>query len=140
MAETVAKRLLETAWPGRILRLDSCGTAGFNAGKPADPRTVAALLAEGYAPGPHVARQITDEDFRVFQQIVAMDRSNLQTLRGWAPPTFSGTIRLLPATTGDPGIEVPDPFYGDAGQFPLVLRVIERGVSSLLKELMGRPV
>lgn len=134
MAECVAISMLDARWPAEAPRVGSCGTAAFNVGKPADPRTVAALQAHGYAPRPHAARQISDQDWEDFTQIVAMDRSNLRTLEAWAPRRFSGRIRLLPGPRGS-HIEVPDPFYGNAPQFAQVLGQIERGVAQLLEEI-----
>ena len=136
MAEYVALKMLgDRGLEGRAT-VASRGTAAFNTGKPADPRAVAALEAHGYSPGRHYARQIQDQDFHSFGQIIAMDRSNLHTLSGWRPNGFGGQIRLLPDAHGVGGIEVPDPFYGDDAQFTRVLGLIERGVARLLEELL----
>ncbi len=140
MAECVAIQMLKGTGKGSQMRVASRGTAAFNAGKPMDPRAVHALRAHGYDPEPHAAAQISDSDFCEFGQIIAMDRSNLHTLTPWRPPRFAGQIRLLPTTSGAGGVEVPDPFYGDASQFGRALVLIENGVSVLLGELLAPPV
>jgi len=139
MAECVAIQILKDTGMAQHARVASRGTAAFNAGKPADPRAVHALRSHGYHPEAHAAAQISDEDFGEFEQIIAMDRANLHTLTAWRPPGFSGHVRLLPAQSGGGGIEVPDPFYGDATQFGRALALIESGVSVLLRELLIPP-
>jgi protein-tyrosine phosphatase len=140
MAESVTRRMLMEGFPGRAIRVESRGTAGFNSGKPADPRAMAALSAHGYVLEGHVARQISDEDFLEFDHIIAMDRSNLHTLSGWSPACFAGSLRLLPGDSGTGSREVPDPFYGDPGQFERVLGLLERGIRDLLNEITGAPM
>jgi protein-tyrosine phosphatase len=140
MAECVANQMLKGTGLESHISVSSRGTAAFNAGKPMDPRAVHALRAHGYDPEPHAAAQISDNDFCEFGQIIAMDRSNLHTLTAWRPPGFAGQLRLLPATSGTGGIEVPDPFYGEASQFGRALALIENGVSALLRELLAPPV
>lgn len=125
-------------WPDLELRIASCGTAAFNAGKPADPRAVAVLRAAGYDPAPHRARQIDDSDFAAFGHIIAMDRANLLTLSAWAPARFDGSIRLL-ASAGGTRMEIPDPFHADTQAFAEALRLIEIGIRGVLTEILGPP-
>lgn len=132
IAESVAKHMLAKGWPDRRLRIASCGTAAFNAGKPADPRAIAVLRASGYDPAPHTARQIDDSDFTAFGQIVAMDRANLLTLSAWAPATFAGTIRLLDSSRG-----TRLDFHSGIQAFAEVLQLIEIGVHEMLTEVLG---
>ena len=131
-------RLARRRLAGRF-RVDSCGTAAFNAGKPPDPRAIAAAERRGYRIAHQRARQIDDADFGRFRYIVAMDRSNLHTLQGWATADFGGEIRLLMhfATDGRDG-EVADPYYGSARAFDAALDAIEDGVEGLLDYLCAR--
>lgn len=139
MAECVTLQMLRDRGQEHDVRVASRGTAAFNAGKPADPRATDALRSHGFPMPAHLARQISDEDFATFGQIVAMDRSNLHTLTGWRPPGFAGQLRLLPSSNGAAGVEVPDPFYGDAAQFTQALGLIRNGVAQLLDELLPLP-
>lgn len=129
-------RLARTGDTGRFL-VDSCGTAAFNVGKAPDPRAIAAAERCGYAIAAQRARQIHDEDFRKFRHIVAMDRSNLLTLRGWAPENFSGELRLLMQyAPGSGNYELADPYYSEADAFDTTLRAIEPAVEGLLRMLL----
>lgn len=133
-AELIARRGL-----GARIHADSCATASFHAGKAPDPRAVAAAGRLGYRIAPRLARQITDADFRHFRYLVAMDRNNLRTLQGWAPPDFAGEIELLTRYCADAaGQDVADPFYGSAEAFDDTLALIERGVGALLEQLCRR--
>lgn len=131
-------RLARRRLAGRF-RVDSCGTAAFNAGKSPDPRAIAAAERRGYRIAHQRARQIDDADFGRFRYIVAMDRSNLHTLQGWATADFDGEIRLLMhfAAGGRDG-EVADPYYGAAQAFEAALDAIEDGVEGLLEYLCAR--
>jgi protein-tyrosine phosphatase len=138
MAEVVARHCLAQRSVATRCEVDSCGTASFNVGKAPDPRALAALRKRGYEHHDHTARQISDEDFAAFTHIVAMDRSNLRTLQGWLPADFRGNLRLLLDPSSLPGgAEIADPFYGNAGHFDEALCLIERGVASLLDEILG---
>ncbi len=64
--------------------VDSAGTWDWHAGELADPRTRAAALSRGLTIT-HRSRQITDDDYRTFDLIVVMDRSNLSHVRTMAP-------------------------------------------------------
>jgi protein-tyrosine phosphatase len=136
MAQSVLLKMLQDRGLEGRAAVASRGTAAFNAGKPADSRAMAALEAHGYMPISHRAQQIRDADFLAFSQIIAMDRTNLRTLEGWRPPGFEGRIRLLPDAHGTGVLEVPDPFYGDAGEFSRALGLIERGINRLIAELL----
>ena len=130
------QRLAQTADAGRFL-VDSCGTAAFNVGKEPDPRAIAVAERRGYAIAAQRARQISDEDFRNFRHIVAMDNSNLLTLRGWAPADFSGELRLLMQFAPDSGnTQLADPYYEGAEAFDATLSAIETAVDGLLGMLL----
>ena len=115
---------------------DSCGTAAFNVGKPADPRARSAASAAGYDLGGQIARQIEDSDYARFHYIIAMDRTNLINLKAWRPATFEGEIRLLmDYCQHDGSSQIPDPFYQSADRFAELIPVMERAVDGLLAHI-----
>jgi protein-tyrosine phosphatase len=86
-----------------------------------------------------LARQVSDEDFRDFDHILAMDMTNLRTLRRLAPVEHRSKIRLFRDL--DPhgaGEDVPDPYYGDDAGFDEVLEIVTRTARALLDELRPR--
>jgi len=135
--------LAEAVFAGRVaseglsdrIRADSAGTAGYHAGEAADRRSRACAARHGLSIT-HRARAVTSSDFRTFDLLVAMDQSNADDLRRRAPDAASRRkVRLLrdwdPAGTGD----VPDPYYGDEGDFEQVWHLCDRSVPGLLAEV-----
>jgi protein-tyrosine phosphatase len=138
-AQAVLEDRLERLGLAGRFDVDSCGTAAFNVGKQPDPRAIAAAERRGYRIAHQRARQIDDTDFARFRYIVAMDRSNLHTLQGWATPDFGGEIRLLMHFgAGRREAEIADPYYGAAEAFDVALDAIEYGVDGLLDYLCAR--
>ncbi|WP_394813807.1 low molecular weight protein-tyrosine-phosphatase [Streptomyces litchfieldiae] len=131
MAEAVLRaRLVEEGLADRV-RVASAGTGGWHADEPADPRATAALRAAGYdvAPEDHVARRFEPAWFARYDLVVALDRGHARALRRLAPtPAAAARVRLLRAD----GLDVPDPYYGDDGDFAECLNIIEDAVPGLL--------
>ena len=140
-AEGVMRRLIDDAGLSDSIELDSAGTGGWHAGEPPDERaTLAAsrrgVLLEG------CARQVRESDFRRFDLLIALDRSNLRELLAIAPDEEAAEkVRLLrefdPAS-GDGDLDVPDPYYGGDRGFDTVLDMVESACRGLLDELRAR--
>ena len=58
----------------------SAGTGGYHIGSPPDSRSARTCAKYGVATN-HRARQVTEEDFKEFNYILAMDNSNLEDLQ-----------------------------------------------------------
>ena len=139
-AEAVMRELVAQAGIAHAVELDSAGTGGWHVGDPPDSRSVAAAARRGIAVG-GAARQVTHADFERFDLLLAMDRANARELRARAPHAgASSKIRLLrefdPAAGGD--LEVPDPYYGGAGGFDLVLDLVDAACRGLLDDVRAR--
>ena len=140
-AEGVMRRLIDDAGLSDSIELDSAGTGGWHAGEPPDERaTLAAsrrgVMLEGSA------RQVRESDFRRFDLLIALDRSNLRDLLAIAPDEEGAEkVRLLrefdPAST-DGDLDVPDPYYGGDRGFDTVLDMVESACRGLLDELRAR--
>jgi protein-tyrosine phosphatase len=136
-AEGVMRRLIEDAGLAGRVEVESAGTGAWHAGEPPDARaTVAAgrrgVTLEG------AARQVRASDFRRFDLLVALDRSNLRELLAQAPDEEAAEkVRLLrefdPAAAGD--LDVPDPYYGGDRGFETVLDMVEAACRGLLEDL-----
>lgn len=127
-AEAVMRRLLEEAGLAAEIDVDSAGTGDWHAGEPPDTRAVAAAGQRGLVVA-GVARQVTPADFDDADLILAVDEENLQRLRRIAPPGAGDRIRKLAAD------DVPDPYYGGADGFDVVLDLLEKDCRALLDEL-----
>jgi protein-tyrosine phosphatase len=137
-AEAVFAALAAEAGAASEFAVDSAGTGAWHVGDQADARMRHAASRRGIAIE-SVARQVTSEDFHQFDLIVAMDASNLATLRRMAPAGHGAKIVLLRDFDPEaPGEDVPDPYYGGPDGFDAVLDIVTRAGRSLLAT-MTRP-
>ncbi|MBV6416119.1 MAG: Low molecular weight protein-tyrosine-phosphatase YfkJ [Steroidobacteraceae bacterium] len=139
-AEGVFRALALREAPELVVTADSAGTAGYHVGEPPDHRSLAAARRHGYDLSAHRARRIGPQDFARFDLLLAMDASNLADLDALAPREAQGRIRLLLEFAPDAGrLDVPDPYYGTAPDFDLVVDLVERGARGLLAALASAP-
>ena len=83
-----------------------------------------------------LARAVRPDDYEHFDVILAMDTDNLRTLRKRAPAAHHHKIRLFrDLDPEEPGLDVPDPYYGPEGGFEDVLDIVTRTSQALLEEL-----
>lgn len=116
MAEAALRA--EAVAQGIALTIDSAGTGTWHVGKPADPRAVAEAARRGIDLSKHRARQVTEEDFRKFGHVFALDHQNLKDLQQFMPRRPLARVGLLmDVVPGRSGTAVIDPYYGDADDF-----------------------
>ncbi|NND83596.1 MAG: low molecular weight phosphotyrosine protein phosphatase [Acidimicrobiia bacterium] len=114
--------------------VDSAGTGNWHVGGPSDPRMRRAAAKKGLTIE-SVARQVSADDFRSFDLIVAMDRRNLEDLEALAPADGTAEVRLFrDYDPSGPG-EVPDPYYGGEAGFALVVDMCRRTARQLVAGL-----
>ena len=134
-AEGVVRRLLGTA--AERFEIDSAGTHDYHVGKPPFPAAVEVAKRRGYDITGCVARRVSAGDFDHYDLILAMDRSNLASLRTIAPTRCKDKIELLLEYSDKyHDLEVPDPYGGKEEQFELALDMIEDGCKGLAKLLV----
>lgn len=132
-AEGVFQKLVNEVELKHKIHVDSAGTANWHEGKSPDARTVAAAKKRGVELADLRARGVTLQDFYEFDYILAMDESNLAHLQKMKPDNFSGTLALFLSYGEQTEFkEVPDPYYGGADGFELVLDLVEDAASGLL--------
>ena len=138
-AEGVFRRLSAELAPHLELHIDSAGTHAYHIGEPPDSRSQAAALARGVDISGLRGRQVTAEDFRAFDFVLAMDSANLKRLQALRPRDARAELRLLldyaPQMADK---DVPDPYYGGARGFEEVLDLVEAGGRGLMAEIIGR--
>ncbi|MDD7928205.1 low molecular weight protein-tyrosine-phosphatase [Microbacterium thalli] len=138
MADVVFRWFVDQAGLSDRIVSASAGTGDWHVGEPADTRTLAALERRGYDGGRHRARRFTLADFDRSDLVVALDRSHERVLSNWARTT-ADTDKLGLLMTYDPhaggDLDVPDPYYGDAGMFDEVLAMIEDASRALFRQL-----
>ena len=136
-AEAVMRRILAERGAGARFEIDSAGTHEFgNRSRPLF-EAHAAASRRGYDIPPSTARRIGPGDFDRFDLIIAMDKSNADDLRRFAPTRCKHKIEmLLDYSERFHGRDVPDPIGGDARRFDLALDMIEDGCRGLAQLLL----
>jgi protein-tyrosine phosphatase len=138
-AEAVLRHLAAREAPRLQVEIDSAGTADYHVGAAPDPRSQRAALRRGIDISGLRARQVTAHDFLRFDLILAMDRENLRDLLAMKPDRAHAEVRLFMEYAPSLGVlEVPDPYYRDAGGFEEVLDLAAAASRGLLAELQDR--
>jgi protein-tyrosine phosphatase len=129
-AEAVCRGLAAQSGAAVRVAFSSAGLKDKHVGDTADPRTIEACAARGYDLGAFRCREITARDFADSDLILAMDRDNLRQLEQRRPAGNTVRIELF---LGDR--EVPDPYFGEADGFAVMMDQIEAGARRLLTTL-----
>ncbi len=138
-ADGIFRELVLKAGLEQNIVVDSAGTGGWHIGKAPDSRTIAAARTRGYDLSPLRARQVQASDFDEFDYVLAMDKANLTDLQRIKPAHFTGHMGLfLEFGADDIYREVPDPYYGGADGFELVLDLVESAAQGLLTHIRER--
>ena len=135
-AEGVFRHVVEKAGLTEFYEIDSAGTNGYHDGELPDPRMRRHGALRGYD-FKSISRQVPPGDFKRFDHIVAMDESNITNLRSFCPSEdlFAKVSKMTDYNTELQHPEVPDPYYGGANGFELVLDIVEDACQGLLNQL-----
>lgn len=138
-AEAVFKKMVKEAGLTDNVIVDSAGTHGYHVGEAPDVRAQIAGRKRGYDLSELRARQITSDDFRECDFILAMDWENLTAMQQICPPMYKHKLALLMryATEYDTAV-VPDPYYGGNEGFNTVLDYCEDACEGLLEVVKKR--
>jgi len=108
----------EAARRGLEVTVDSAGTGDWHAGEAPDRRAQATARRHGVDVSGLRARQVTHDDFRRFDHVIALDHENLADLRALAPADATARLSLLlDWVPGREGQAVADPWFGDEAGF-----------------------
>jgi protein-tyrosine phosphatase len=119
--------------------IDSAGTHAFHVGEPPDERAQQAAQRRGYDISDLRARQVTQDDFRDHDLILAMDWENLALLQQQCPKSFKHKLHLLMRYAGEhDAATVPDPYYGGPEGFNTVLDYVEDACQGLIEVVRKR--
>ncbi len=132
MAEGIFLQLVEERGVADHFEIESAGTAGYHVGSRPDRRTLEVLERHGVRLDSR-SRQVADDDFRRFDYILAMDRSNLRDLERRCPRQHRSKLHLAlePTTGGD----VPDPYYGGPRGFDLNYEQLTTALDAWLERM-----
>ncbi|MGI5310564.1 low molecular weight protein-tyrosine-phosphatase [Rheinheimera sp. WS51] len=119
------------------IEIDSAGTSGSHRAEAPDSRSVREGEKLGYDFSKIYSRPVVEADFAYYDLILAMDLDNFAVLQKRCPEVHKHKIQLFmqyhPKFATNK--EVPDPYYGGARGFSLVLDLIETGCEGLCQFL-----
>lgn len=139
-AEAVMKKLVKEAGLEAEIDVDSAGIIGYHEGELPDSRMRAHASRRGYVLDSY-SRPVGTKDFYDFDLIIGMDDRNIDALKEKAPDLESvGKIRKMTDFSRNSLYDhVPDPYYGGASGFELVLDLLEDACSGLLDAISSDP-
>ena len=119
--------------------VDSAGTIAYHAGERPDRRMRQVAAERGLVYSGR-AKQFKRDDFARYDLIIAMDKANRQSLRGWTVTAEQDNkIRLMREfdSQGGPNLDVPDTYYGEPDGFISTFEIVKRSCEGLMEELEG---
>lgn len=125
MAEFVMKDLVKKAGRERHFQIASAAVSREEIGNPVYPPARRELEHHGIRCDGHAARQVTMDDYRHFDRIYYMDRSNARYLSRLLPENPEKIRPLLPR-------DVADPWY--TGDFSQTWEDVLEGCTMILEE------
>lgn len=133
-AEGVFRDLVEREGLSDRIQIDSAGTHAYHIGEPPDGRAQAEAKRRGIDISGLRGRQARAQDFKTFDYVLAMDRSNHQNLLSICPMDHEDRLSMfLDFAPGVDRKEVPDPYY--EGGFDRVYDMIEEAAAGLLADI-----
>lgn len=133
MAEYVMKHLVEQAGLSDQFEIASAATSTEEIGNPVYPPAKRKLAEHGIDCQGKTACQMTIDDYRHYDHIVAMDHNNLRNLKRMFGEDKDHKISLLMDYSNRPG-EVADPWY--TGNFEATWNDVLEGCEGLLKTML----
>lgn len=120
---------------GLAIDVDSAGTSGYHIGAKPDRRSAQAAAKRGISFDGIYSRQVNQQDFEQFDYILAADESNLTDLMAMCPKQHQHKLSLYLSHGDSDYTEIPDPYYGGARGFELVLDLIEQASEAFLHKI-----
>jgi len=140
LAEGVFQHLVNAENLQEKILIHSAGTGNWHVGSRPDARMRATAKKRGIALN-SIAEQFQPGDFRRFDLVIAMDKSNLSTLQYMcSPEVANGKLKLFrsfdPQANGHE--DVPDPYYGGSSGFENVFDIVHRTCPQILEYVKPR--
>lgn len=122
------------------LQCDSAGTDAYHVGDQADYRMKQFAQKRGYRLTSISRRFDAHLDFDRFELIIGMDKQNVRDLKAIARnENDRKKISLMTDYCSDKKYNsVPDPYYGGAAGFELVLDILEDACEGLIRKLQDK--
>lgn len=140
LAEGIFKNLVGEMGLSSEISCDSAGTSGWHIGEPPDRRSEAVAAKYGITLD-HYGRQLEADDFRTFDYLIAMDKSNYQNIKaaeGFEEFPEDNLLMMRDFDSLGKGKDVPDPYFGGNDGFEDVYDMLKRSCENLLDHLVEK--
>lgn len=138
-AEAVFRKMVRDVGFSDTVKVDSAGTHGYHVGEAPDARAQLAGRKRGYDLADLRARQLTADDYRDYDYILAMDWENLSAMQQQCPRQYKHKLQLLMRFASEfDAATVPDPYYGGNEGFGTVLDYVEDACQGLIEVVKKR--
>lgn len=133
----LAHGILESKLPSDTFEIDSAGTGDYHIGKLPDHRSIATAKANGIDISNQRCRQFHQSDFENYDLIYVMDHSNYDNVVKLARDTddISKVKLILEDASSADGLEVPDPYWGNAEDFDEVYALLDEACDKIATKL-----
>ena len=133
-AEGIMKKMLKERGLENQFHIDSAGILNYHEGELPDSRMRAHAIQRGYDLNSR-SRPVRYDDFSDFDLIIGMDDRNISDLKKLAPDSNSleKIHRMTDYCLNFDIDHVPDPYYGGAEGFKLILDILEDACEGLIK-------
>ena len=112
--------------------IDSAGTVAYHIGNQPDPRSINIGKKNDIDISNFKSRKFTKEDFKNFNHIYVMDKSNYNDVLSLAQSSEDHKkVKLIL----DYEQEVPDPYYGELEEFDYCYSLLDKACDQIVKEL-----
>ena len=137
-AEGIFKHIVESRGLARLFEIDSAGTHAYHVGEPADKRMISYASKRGYNLTSISRKFDQNIDFDYFDLIIGMDNENIRVLKSKA--CSNKDLQKIHKMTDFRKMfkydEIPDPYYGGAEGFELVIDLLEDSCEGILEKLV----
>lgn len=133
MAERVARTHAERE--GLDVVVTSAGVSDEEHGNPIDRRAARVLEEAGYDATNHRAHQVTAQEIREADLVVAAEQYHLDRMRRLVPDADNLHLFSEFDPQASPGDGLPDPWYGGMDGFHETLAAVERAMPVLMERL-----
>ena len=130
----LAQGILKNKVSSKII-VDSAGTAGYHIGNSPDPRSIQIGKQNGIKISQYLARKFTKEDFKNFNHIYVMDKSNYADV---LTLTNSQEDKEKVSLIHPYDQEIPDPYHGNFEAFEECYLLLDYSCEQIVKDLSLR--
>lgn len=140
LAQGVMESLVKQEGLEKSILISSAGVSGWHVGEPPDSRMQDTAREHDISLNSR-GRHFQGHNFKQMDLVLAMDHSNLDTLKSLRPEAETRDKLFLfrsfdPDNKGD--LEVPDPYYGGEKGFELVYQMVKRTCPKILEYLKAQ--